>query len=160
MNMANVVVPDDLVLARLTAAKLGKVIHGINVRGHGSTASGITGPITWPEWYECLWGSVMCWAASAKPGQADKIPLVRQPVDELSKLAKEFETSFLEMAQWRSMSADNFQSALDRLGSCYVEFCRQLGSFCTLLGMEVNFSLQGQRDREMLEASFQTQLVH
>jgi hypothetical protein len=62
----------------------------------------------------------------------------------------------MELAHWRSMSPEDIRATVARLGESYTVFCQRLGGFCSLLGMESDYSSQAQQDRSLLDAFFQT----
>ncbi len=156
MNLSHTLPQDELQLARLTAAKLARVMHGLMSVGTASLEMAsptdfLAGreqvPLGFLEVLRCV---------GVKPGHADKVELLRQPVQQLTDLARQFHGSFLELAHWRSLPPEDLHAALDRLGDCYLQFCRGLETFCSLLGMEANYSDQARQDRALLEGFFQT----
>lgn len=87
-----------------------------------------------------------------KPGHADKIPLLRQKVDELTNLTERFHANFMELSQWRTISPQDVRETVDRLSEMYTAFCILLGAFCTTLGMEEEYSQQADQDKYILDS--------
>lgn len=156
MNLEHALPPDELLLARLTAVKLGKVMHGLMSVGTAclemeSPADFLAGrertPLGLIEVLSCI---------GVKPTDVDKIQILRAEADQLAEMTGRFHRYFMELAPWRTMSASDVQTAVARLGDSYAEFCRRLGGFCALLGMDADFSEQGRQDRSMLEGLFRS----
>ncbi len=156
MNLTDALPQDELLLAQLTASKLAKVMHGLMSVGTASLGMEASRdfltdrdktPLGFLEVLACI---------GVNPGHADKIPLLRERVKELADVTSQFHRSFIELTNWRSMSLQDIKATVERLGDSYTEFCRLLGGFCSLLGMDSDYSEQAQQDRSLLEAFFQT----
>jgi hypothetical protein len=156
MNLTNALPDDELLLAQLTAAKLAKVMHGMMSVGTASLelesptdflAGREKTPLGFLEVLRCI---------GVKAEYVDQIPLLRQQVHQLTDLASRFHGQFMELARWRNMSPRDVSAAVDRLGDCYTQFCQQLADFCSLLGMDSDYSEQAQQDRMILDAFFHT----
>jgi hypothetical protein len=156
MNLADAIPHDDLALARLTASKLAKVMHGLMSIGTASLgmpspADFLAGrdktPLGFIEVFRCV---------GLKAGHADQIPLLRDHVEQLADLVSRFHDHFLHLAAWRTLSDSDVRATAERLGETYSQFCEQLGRFCALLGMDGDFSVQAQQDRAGLDGFFQT----
>ncbi len=155
MNLTDALPQDELVLARLTAVKLAKVMHGLLSVGTGSLEMEPAGaflagrdktPLGFLEVLGCI---------GVKDGNADKIPLLRERVKELADLTREFHRLFMDLTDWRRLSPQEINAKVDRLGDRYTLFCQRLGAFCSMLGMESDFTQQAIQDRNYLRAFFQ-----
>lgn len=158
MNLEHAILPEELVLARLTAAKLGKVMHGLMSVGAASLeldspTDFLTGrektPLGFLEVLSCI-------GVAAEYG--DKVPLLRQPVRQLSSLVRQFHRQLIDLASWRSLSPEETRAAVCRVADSYTQFCEVLSEFCGMLGMDVNLRQQANQDRALLEAFFQAPL--
>ena len=155
MNLTDALLEEELLLARLTASKLAKVMHGIMSVGTASLemecpTDFLTGrektPLGFLEVLRCI---------GVKAEQVDQVPVLRQQVHQLAELTTRFHGLFMELAHWRNMSPQEVSATVDRLGDCYSQFCQQLGDFCCLLGMDADYSAQVQQDKMILDAFFQ-----
>jgi hypothetical protein len=160
MDLTDALPRNELVLAQLTADKLGKVMHGLVSVGTASLelespADFLTGrektPLGFLEVLRCI---------GVKPGHADKIELLRERVGELSESTNRVHGALMELADWRNMPSQEVDAAVDRLGESYARFCKRLDMFCSLLGMESNTSDRARQDIDLLEAFFQTVFAH
>jgi hypothetical protein len=156
MGLTDALPPDELLLARLTASKLARVMHGLLSVGTAalemeSPAAFLAGrekaPLGFLEVLRCI---------GVRPGHADKVELLRERVGELSELGSRCHGLLLELARWRDLAPQEVRAAVDRLGETYAQFCRRLGLFCSLLGVEADYSGQAQQDPALLGAFFQT----
>jgi hypothetical protein len=158
MNLTHALPQDELLLARLTASKLAKIMHGLLSVGSASLSMEsptdfLTGrektPFGFLEVLRCI---------GVYAEHIDVVQLLRQQVDQLSDLTRQFHTLFMELARWRTMSIQDVRALVDRLGDTYSQFCQLLGVFCSQLGMDSDYSDQAQQDRNYLEAVIQTVL--
>jgi hypothetical protein len=156
MDLAHAISEDDLLLAQLTASKLGKVMHGIMSVGVAS--------LEMPSPTDFLSGKdkvllgflEVLRTIGLKPGHTDKIEMLRQQVNQLSDLTRRFHNRFLEIARWRTMSSEDIQATVDHLSECYSQLCQSLGAFCSLFGKRSDYSEQARQGIAMLDAFFQT----
>lgn len=156
MPFSDAIPESELILARLTAAKLAKVMHGLMSVGTGSLeldspADFLAGRQQTPLGFLAVLGCI-----AVKPGHADKITTLRERVTELSELTTAVHAEFMALAGWRSMSAQDIQTTVDRLGDRYAQFCQRLGAFCALLGEEADYASQAELARSHLNAFFRT----
>jgi hypothetical protein len=156
MDLTDALPHDELILARLTATKLAKVMHGLLSVGTGSlklepSGAFLTGRVKTPLGFLEVLGCI-----GVKPGHADKIPLLRERVKELADLTSQFYRLFMDLTDWRRLSPQEINTKVDRLGDSYALFCQRLGAFCSMLGMESDFTQQAIQDRNYLRAFFQT----
>jgi hypothetical protein len=160
MNLTDALPQDELTLARLTAAKLAKVMHGLVSVGAASLAMEtsmdfLTGrdktPLGFLEVLACV---------GVRPGHEDKISLLRERVKELADLTSQFHRLFIELTNWRSMPPPDVNATVERLGDSYALFCQRLGDFCSMLGMQADFTQQAIQDRRYLVAAFQTSCTY
>src|SRR4051812_29616242 len=142
MNLTESLPQDELTLARLVASKLAKVMHGLMSVGTASLgmeaskdflAGRDKTPLGFLEVLGCI---------GVKPGHADKIPLLRERVRELADVTSQFHQQFIELTNWRQMSPRHINAAVERLGDRYALFCQRLGAFCSMLGLEADFTEQ------------------
>jgi hypothetical protein len=155
MNLTDALPQDELILARLTAAKLAKVLHGWISVGTAALAMEtatdfLNGrdktPLGFLEVIGCI---------GVKPGHQSKIPFLRDRVRELVDATSQFHRLFLELANWRSLPPLAVQAAVERLGDSYTSLCQRLGDFCSMLGVESDLARQAVQDRSYLVAAFQ-----
>lgn len=158
MNLTHAIPQDELILARLTASKLARIMHGLLSVGSASLemespTDFLKGrdktPLGFLEVLRCVGVNVE---------HADKVHLLRQQVDELSELTRQFHNLFMELAHWRTMPIPDVRALVDQLADAYTRFCELLGVFCGQLGMDSDYSEQARQDRQMLDAVFQTVL--
>jgi hypothetical protein len=154
MNLTTILPQDELVLARLTVAKLAKVVHGLLSTGTACLAlpspeTFLTGREKTPLGFLEVLGCI-----GVNPGHADKIPMLRERVKELSELVSQSHRELLELAVWRTLSSENIHHIVGQLSDTYTQFCQKLQAFGTMLEMDVNYSKQAQEDVQMLEAFF------
>jgi hypothetical protein len=156
MNLAHALPQDELLLAQLTASKLAKVMHGLMSVGTGSLEMAsptdfLSGrdkvPLGFLEVLRCI---------GVKPGHTDKIEVLRQQVDQLSELTSRFYTVFMELAHWRSMSREDVRQTADRLVVSYTEYLQRLGAFCSMLGMDPDYSAKAQIGRFGIDSFLRT----
>jgi hypothetical protein len=154
MNLTDALPQNELILARLAAAKLAKVMHGIMSVGTASLGMETSmdfltnrdkTPLGFLEVLGCI---------GVRPGHEDKIPLLRERVKELADVTSQFHRLFIELTNWRSMLPADINTAVERLGDSYSLFCQRLGDFCSMLGMESDFTQQVIQDRSYLIAAF------
>jgi len=160
MDLTDALPRNELLLAQLTTDKLGKVMHGLVSVGTASLelespADFLTGrektPLGFLEVLRCI---------GVKPGHADKIDLLRERVDELSESTNRVHGALMELADWRNMPPQDIEATVDCLGNDYARFGQRLDTFCSLLGMESNYSDQARQDSALLEAFFKTVFAH
>lgn len=158
MNLTQAIPQDELLLARLTASKLAKLMHGLLSVGSASLeldspsdflAGRERTPLGFLEVLRCTGVNVE---------HVDKVQLLREQVDQLCELTRQFHGLFMELAHWRTMSVQDTRASVDAVADSYTQFCRRLGDFCSQLGMDADFTAQAQLDRELLDAVFQTVL--
>ncbi len=148
MNLTQAIHPDDLLLARLTSAKLAKIMHGL--LSVGTTALNLDSPadfLTDRLNTPLAFLEVLRWTGGTTA--------FREQVDQLSDLVRQFRTVFLELAGWPGLSMPNVRLLLDRLGDVYIRFCQLLGVFCSALGMDSDYSAHAQKGRDILDGVFQ-----
>jgi len=158
MNLSLECPPDELLLAKLAIAKLAKLMHGLLSVGMATVAmepptamNFLEGrdkpPLAFLEVLRCT---------GVRPDSADKVKQLRLQVEQIGDAMSQFHRLFLNLAQWRDMSAEDVRTDTDRFGDSYVDFCRLLGEFSALLGMEADFSDQARQDRNYLEGVIAT----
>ena len=160
MNLTDPLPQDELTLARLTASKLAKVMHGLMSVGTASlgmepSTDFLTDRDKTPLGFLEVLGCI-----GVKPGHTDKIPLLRERVKELADVTSQFHRLFIGLAKWRKMSSQDIDATVEFLGESYTRFCQLLGAFCAMLGMDADFTQQAIQDRNYLVASFQTVYSH
>jgi hypothetical protein len=158
MDLTDAFPENELRLARLTASKLAKVMHGLMSVGTASLgfdppSEFLVGrektPLGFLEVLACI---------GVNPGHADKIPLLREQIDQLAILVKRFHSLFIELTQWRKMPPQLICTTVESLNDCYSRFCQLLGDFCKILGMDADYSQQAQEDEDLLVAFFRDRL--
>jgi hypothetical protein len=159
MNLSNAIPPDDLVLARLVCSKLAGVMNGIVSVGTATLElESPTDFLVGKDKVILGFLEVLRYVA-VKPGHADKVELLRQQVDQLSERAVLFHHHFLELAHWRGMSPENVRAAAGRLTATYTDFFRALGAFCSLLGIDSDYSSKVQQGKRRVDEFLQTLIV-
>jgi hypothetical protein len=156
MNLTDALPQDELTLARLTAAKLAKVLHGWISVGTASLAMEtatdfLNGRDKTPLGFLEVLGCI-----GVKPGHQSKIPFLRDRVKELAEATSQFHRLFLELANWRSLPPPDVRAAAEQLGDGYTSLCQRLDDFCSILGLELDLARQAVQDRSYLVAAFQT----
>jgi hypothetical protein len=156
MDVSNALPEQELLLARLTASKLGKVMNGL--MSVGTTTLELESPADFlthrdrtPLGFLEVLGCI-----GVKPGHADLIPLLRERVEELAAIVAQFHRLFMELTNWRSMPPRTAGATVERLADQYAQFCERLGAFCAMLGMDSDFSQQALQGRAHLVGFFQT----
>jgi len=156
MNLSHFIPRDDLLLAELPSAKLADVLHGIMSVGVAclelkSPTDFLTGKdrvlLGFLEVLRCI---------GVKPGHADKVELLRQPVDQLADLAVQFHSVFMELGHWRNMPSKDIREVGNRLAMSYAQFFQALGAFCSLLGLKSDYSAKVQQGRDRVDEFLRT----
>jgi hypothetical protein len=156
MNLADAIPPDDLLLARLVTSKLASVAHGILSVGVAaleldSPADFLTGKdrviLGFLEVLRCI---------GVRPGHADKIELLREPVNQLAEQVVEFHSSFLDLARWRTMPSAAILETAERLAVLYTDFLGSLAAFSALLGLDSDFTGRAQQGRNRVDEFLRT----
>jgi hypothetical protein len=153
MSVTQTAPTDNLLLARLTAAKLAKVMHGILSVGTAcletkSLEQFLNGREKLPlALIEVLRSSV---------GKPDDPKQFENEMDRMADLVQRFHSHFAGLSQWREMAPAELRAAFSRLGDCYAEFCNLLGAIGTRLGMDLKLAEQATKDRDYLEAFFKS----
>jgi hypothetical protein len=86
-----------------------------------------------------------------RPGNADKIELLRQAVNQLAERAVEFHSCFLELAAWRTMTSTAIHETADRLAALYTDFLHSLAAFSALLGLDSDYTGKAQQGRNRVD---------
>src|SRR3954454_10298683 len=128
MDVSNALPEHELLLARLTASKLGKVMNGL--MSVGTTTLELDSPVDFlahrnrtPLGFLEVLGCI-----GVKPGHTDVIPLLRERVEELAAIVVQFHQLFMELTNWRSMYPQAVDATADRLADHYRLFCERLGA--------------------------------
>jgi hypothetical protein len=151
MNLANAIPEDDLALVRLVCTKLAIVMNGIVSVGVATLELRSPTDFLAGKDNVVLGFLEVLRSVGVKPGHADEVELIRQPVDQLSELAALFHRHFMELARWRDMPAETVRAAAGRLSATYTDFFRALGAFSSLLGMNSDYSGKIQEGRRRVD---------
>lgn len=151
MNLANAIPQDDLVLARLVCAKLAGIMNGIVSVGVATLELESPADFLAGKDKVVLGFLEVLRSVGVQPGQAEKVELLRQHVNQLSELAALFHRRFMELTQWRVMAPENVRDAADRLSVTYTDLFRALGAFSSLLGMDPDYSGKIQDGRRRVD---------
>jgi len=151
----NWTVEDEWTLARLTAAKLARIMHGWLSVGAASLGTDLARDFLQNKDHTPLGFLEVLGCMGVGPGHENPILPWRQRVKELAELTSQFHGLFLGLAGWRSMSRADIQDTVRCLGECYTLFCRRLGEFGFLLGMQLDLAQQAKEDSNYLAAVVQ-----
>ncbi len=135
MNLADAIPPDDLLLARLVCSKLVNVLNGVVSVGVASLELESPTEFLADKDRLILGFLEVLRCVGVRPGHADKVELLRQPVHRLMELATLFHRHFMELTRWRSLPPEAVRETAGRLSGAYTDFVRSLGAFSSLLGM-------------------------
>jgi hypothetical protein len=152
MNVAQVIPPDELLLARLASAKLAKLISGLMSVGVSSLQ--LESPAGFlANRDKVLLGFIeVLRCIGVKPGNGESQERLRHQADELFDLARQFHQHFIQLAAWRTLSPPQVQATADGLLAKYAALCQALAVFRNLLGEEADPSAGIQQGQEMLAA--------
>ena len=160
MNLIDVLPRDELTLAQLTAAKLAKIMHGLMSVGTASLGMETGKDFLKDRDQSPLGFLAVLNCIGVNPNHTNTIAPLRERVSDLEEVTREWHRNFVELTNWREMSAESVQVTVERVGDRYTLFCQQLSEFCSMLGMESDFTQQAMEDKTYLEAFFQTVDTH
>jgi hypothetical protein len=151
MNLADAILPDDLLLARLVTSKLASVTHGILSVGVASLELDSPTDFLMGKDRVLLGFLEVLRCIGVRPGHVDKIEMLRQAVNQLAERAVEFHRAFLELAQWRTMPSAAIHETAERLAARYTDFIRSLAGFSALLSLDSDYSGKAQLGRDRVD---------